>query len=144
MTRKQPTDSKYTTLPPPTTGNTGVEEDRGYTSMPPLSPRQIDGLNRSQAAADPQTLVARLQLQDISKLDNGKKALEDLGFIVIAGSSRVLSILGEPNLYSSTFGVTYEKGDDGQYRVTGTAVMPSSLEAYFSGVYLPTKPCRFP
>lgn len=36
MTRKKPTDSKYTSLQPPTTGNRGVEEDRRYTSMPPV------------------------------------------------------------------------------------------------------------
>ncbi len=36
MTRKKPTDSKYTSLQPPTIGNHGVEEDRGYTSMPLL------------------------------------------------------------------------------------------------------------
>ncbi len=37
MTRKEPTDSKYTSLPPPTTGNRGVEEDQRYTSMPPTT-----------------------------------------------------------------------------------------------------------
>lgn len=123
---------------------TKSQDDLKYTNMPPPSQREIDGLNPMQDVADAQTLVARLVINDISKLDDGKKALEDLGFNVLAGSSRGFTITGKPELYSSTFGIDYKKGDDNQYRVTGTAVMPPSLEAYFSGVYLPTRPSRFP
>ncbi len=144
MATEKPTDSKYTSIQPPLTGNGDFKEDQRYTNMPPPSEREIDGLNRAQDAADAQTLVARLVINNISKLDDGKRALEDLGFSVLAGSSRGFTITGKPELYSSTFGINYEKGADNQYRVTGTAVMPSSLEAYFSGVYLPTKASRFP
>ncbi len=141
---KRTEDSKYTGLQPPKTGNAGVEEDRKYTNMPPPNPRDIDGLNRAQDAANPQTLVARLLVKDISKLDAGKKSLEDLGFSVLAASSRALTITGSPDLYSTSFGIRYQKADDGAYRVFGEAVIPETLDAYFSAVYLPTKASRFP